>query len=432
MSTVKITCRNLGYNFSILFLLLPTIVMVAAFSYTPALEAIRHSLYVWDGDYVEEFVGLKNFRDLIGDLGLWAPLLVGALCSFISALAPEGKKRKMFRIAGAIGLIAAACFFLVDYRTTTDKVNAGTPFTVLSILLTATVIFAILAFRKHDEKLRKWSIFFAYFLPVIGGLVYIIGVRQLGDWLLWMSFKLIFILIIANLFKMWPSIFTAVCVHRLRSERWQYIYRVLFVIPMIIPGIVMLLIWKFFYDPNVGFLNQLLMWTRMDRVLIWLDSTLLHWGVFNSPFKPVWLGEPDLVIPALIFWGFPWVGVVGVLIYLSGLQNISQSVYEAADIDGVNSWGKFTYIELPLIMTQIRLTLIMMVIGTFKAYGFQLMLLGAEGGPRNKGLTPGLYMFYKAFLEQEYGYACAIGMLLFVIILVLTIVNQKFVRSKTN
>jgi raffinose/stachyose/melibiose transport system permease protein len=71
-----------------------------------------------------------------------------------------------------------------------------------------------------------------------------------------------------------------------------------------------------------------------------------------------------------------------------------------------------------------------MVIGTFQAYGFQLILLGPEGGPQNKGLTPGLYMYYKAFLEQEYGYACAIGLILFFIILFCTILNQRFVRNK--
>ena len=83
-------------------------------------------------------------------------------------------------------------------------------------------------------------------------------------------------------------------------------------------------------------------------------------------------------------------------------------------------------------MTQIRLNLIMMIIGTFQAYGLQLILLGPGGGPGNKGLTTGLYMFYSAFLQQKYGYACAIGLVLFFIILLFTIANQKFVRSKAT
>ncbi|MBN1557271.1 MAG: sugar ABC transporter permease, partial [Lentisphaerae bacterium] len=77
-----------------------------------------------------------------------------------------------------------------------------------------------------------------------------------------------------------------------------------------------------------------------------------------------------------------------------------------------------------------RLNLILMVIATFQAYGFQYVLLGASGGPQNRGLTPGLYMFYRAFQEQDYGYACAIGLVLFFIILTLTIINQRYVRVK--
>jgi len=306
--------RNFRYSAPALLLALPTLIALAIFSYAPAIEAIRHSLYAWDGDFVEEFVGLDNFRQL------------------------------------------------------------------------------------------------------------------LGDRLFWMSFRLIFILVVANLFKMLPSIFTAVVIHRLKSEKSQYLYRVLFVIPMIVPAMVWLLVWKFFYDPNIGLLNRFLVALRLDHVLIWLDLRVLHWGVFTQPFQPAWLGQPELIIPALVFWGFPWVGVVGVLIYLAGLQTIPESVYEAAELDGIGWWGKFRYIELPLIMTQVRLNLILMIVGVLQSYGFELILLGATGGPGNKGLTPGLYMFYQAFINQRYGYACAIGLALFAIILIFTLVNQKFVR----
>jgi raffinose/stachyose/melibiose transport system permease protein len=71
-----------------------------------------------------------------------------------------------------------------------------------------------------------------------------------------------------------------------------------------------------------------------------------------------------------------------------------------------------------------------MIIGTFQAYGFQLILLGPEGGPENVGLTPGLYMFFQGFMEQKYGYACAVGLVLFFIIMALTIVNQRYVRVR--
>lgn len=430
MNSVKLTPKNFAYNISIFLLLVPTLVLVTVFSYTPAIEAMRHCFYIWDGDYVEEFVGLNNFRKLIGDLSLWTPLLLGGTLAFLSALCATGTTRVVLRIAGISCLVWMVLAMSGDYNKVraTLEWRTGT-LTLLVVMMIITVIAVVMSFSRTDNLLRKWSRFLAFFLPVAGGAIYLITVRELGDGLLWLSFRLIFILIIANLFKMWPSIFTAVCIHRLKSERFKYLYRVLFVVPMIIPSIVELLIWKFFYDPNVGVLNKILNGTGLNELLIWIDG-IFKWNIFVDKVKPVWLGDPSLIIPSLIFWGFPWVGVVGVLIYLSGLQNISESVYEAAELDGVGWWGKFFYIELPLIMTQIRLNLILMVIGTFQAYGFQLILLGPEGGPQNKGLTPGLYMYYKAFLEQEYGYACAIGLILFFIILFCTILNQRFVRNK--
>ncbi len=377
-----------------------------------------------------------------------------------------------------------------------------------------------------------------------------------ADPLFWSSFSLVGILLVANLVKMIPSMFVAIAMHRLRSQRWQFIYRVLFVIPMVIPGLVFLLIWKAFFSE--GMFNELLTMTGGMSVLRWLDSpttglpalasvfstsayawnsaspllstlllpfnalhtvfgnnwnlclfglsllvasgglpvvkrrwflwvgvllvgfflggplrlplpllaigiaewlrrkddleapsriawlgwgTLLlgagliiftqtwttHIGTFETG-QPPWLGHSKLVIPALIIWGFPWVGTIGVLLYLAGLSNISQEVYEAAELDGVSSLGKIFRIELPLIMSQVRINLIFMTIGTLTDYAFMLILLGASGGPDNRGMVPGLYMYQKAFIQGEFGYACTLGMILFVFVLGLTIIYQKYVK----
>lgn len=362
-----------------------------------------------------------------------------------------------------------------------------------------------------------------------------------GDPLFWHTFTLVLILFAANLVKMWPSIFTAIVLHRVRSEKWQYRYRVLFVLPMIIPGLVWLLIWKTFYEPSTGPLNRFLSATGLLSVLRALDTAMPRlaealapvrhntidaafnnvWGMavfavmlmsaggglrrlaanwmwwlvlagaaawawgdrpayfawaavavaaaefisrrldirwrdlprwigagcltvvvltvllsmtwttrthaFDSP-TPEWLARTQLVIPAMIFWGFPWVGTVGVLIYLAGLQSISQDVYEAAEIDGITSWGKLIYIELPLMLTQVRINLVFLTIGTLTDYGLILLLLGPEGGPNNVGLVPGLYMYREAFIRGEFGYACALGMVMFGIILFITVFYQKYIR----
>ena len=251
--------------------------------------------------------------------------------------------------------------------------------------------------------------------------------RIASDGVLWSSFMTVGALIVFNIFKMIPSIAMAVMIHRLRSERWQYFYRVLLVIPMIVPGLVTLFIWKFFFDPNLGLLNRILDATGLKSVLVQVDQWF-GWGVFYAEAPIGWLSEPSLILPALFLWGFPWIGAVGVLIYLAGLQSIGTEIYEAADLDGIGPIQKFFYIELPLILTQVRLSLTLLVISTLQGYGLQLLLLGDSGGPGGSGMTPGLWMYNRAFIAGEFGYACAVGMILFVFILVLTLINYRFVR----
>lgn len=251
--------------------------------------------------------------------------------------------------------------------------------------------------------------------------------RALGDTTLWQSFGTVSCLMLFNLVKMVPSIFMAVLIHRLRSDRWQYLYRVLLVIPMIVPHLVTLFIWKFFFDPNLGILNRLLDVTGGKSVLVWLDHAL-GWGVFFDQVPIGWLSQPELILPSLFLWGFPWIGAVGVLIYLAGLQSIGSEVYEATEIDGVGPLGKFFYIELPLILSQVRLSLVLLIIGTIQGYGLQLLLLGDGGGPGGRGMVPGLWMYNRAFIAGDFGYACAIGIVLFTFILLLTWLNNRYVR----
>jgi raffinose/stachyose/melibiose transport system permease protein len=308
-----VTLSGLKQFWPIYLLVIPSAAVVGTFSYYPALSAIYHSFFRWNGDYINDFIGLQNFFEAVRD-------------------------------------------------------------------------------------------------PVL-------------HW----GFTLIGILIIANLLKMIPSIITAVVINRLTSPRASYSYKVLFVVPMIIPHMVYLLMWKFFYDPSVGILNKILSSTGIMTVLQKID-TLIGWGIFIPGTNPVWLGDADLIVPSLILWGFPWIGVVGVLIYLAGLQSIDESVYEAAEIDGIGSIQKFFYIEFPLILSQVRINLILMIINTLKAYGLVLVLFGTEGGPQGRAMVPGLYMFKMAFVDGRAGYACAIGLIMFLFILILTEINNRFVR----
>jgi raffinose/stachyose/melibiose transport system permease protein len=252
--------------------------------------------------------------------------------------------------------------------------------------------------------------------------------RAFHDGVLIRSLQTVAILMALNLVKMAPAMLLAVVIHRLRSDRWQYFYRALLVIPMIVPQLVTLFIWKFFFDPNLGILNRTLDFTGLKSALVWLDHAVFHWEIFFDRVPIGWLSQPELILPALFIWGFPWIGTVGVLIYLAGLQSISVEIYEAAELDGIGPVGKFFHLELPLILTQVRLNLVLLIIGTLQGYGLQLLLLGESGGPGGRGMVPGLWMYNRAFIAGEFGYACAIGILLFALILILTWVNNRYVR----
>lgn len=251
--------------------------------------------------------------------------------------------------------------------------------------------------------------------------------RALHDSTLLNSFVTVGALLVFNLFKMTPSILLAVLIHRIASDRWQYAYRALLVVPMIVPSLVILFIWKFILDPNLGALNQLLDVTGVKTLLVSIND-FFGWSVFFKDVPIGWLSQPELILPALFIWGFPWIGTIGVLIYLAGLQSIGQEVYEAAELDGIGPFKKFLYIELPLILTQVRLSLVLLIIGTLGQYGLQLLLLNEYGGPGGRGMTPGLWMYNRAFVAGEFGYACSIGVILFFVILALTFLNNRYVK----
>ena len=424
-----VSLKRLHFFWKLYLFVLPAALLVAIFAYFPAASAIFHAFFRWNGSYVEEFVGLYNFHQLLG----WAPFLWIVMAAWVALLMmtltgkPDWARPWapwiLVGLVGAVGLLLLAGSGEAGQARTLHLA----PEEAL-VWFTRSLVATGLGVIVHRLFQTKWSQVAQGLLLVYAFLWFFYqSMNATGDTTLWSGFGVTFILVVANLVKMVPSIVTAVVIHRLKSERWRYIYRVLFVVPMIVPAMVGLLVWKAFYDPTQGILNRILFNTGLIDLLIWVDN-LFGWEVFHVGTNPSWLGDAALVIPSLIFWGFPWVGTVGVLIYLTGLAGIDDSVYEAGDLDGVGWFKKFLYIELPLILTQVRINLVLMIIATLQTYGQILILLGDAGGPRGVALVPGLYMFRSAFVELYAGKACAIGLILFAFILVLTEINNRFVR----
>ncbi len=233
------------------------------------------------------------------------------------------------------------------------------------------------------------------------------------DSLWWESFGNLMILTVALVgINLTFPLGAAALVFHLWNLRMAYFYRVLLVVPMVVPGLVTLMIWKFIYSPNIGLLNQTL--------------ELLGLEVLQR----FWLGDFNLALYAIIFVGFPWVAGIGTLIYLAGFQAIPTELLDSAVIDGASVRQRFLFVELPLILAQIKLVVILTVIAAFQ--NFTIVLVMTAGGPGTKTLVPGLHLYKTAMAYNRMGYACAIGTVLFALTLVLTYLNHRYLRSSVE
>jgi raffinose/stachyose/melibiose transport system permease protein len=219
----------------------------------------------------------------------------------------------------------------------------------------------------------------------------------------------LFLAVAAVTFALTLPLLAAELIFNLRSERWRFRYRVLFTIPMVIPWIVTVLVWQFLYDPIDGPINRFFLALGLER------------------FARAWLGEPQTALWAIALVGFPFVAGLNLLIYLAGLNNISTEVLDATKLDGAKFWQRFLYVDIPLIRGQVRLIVILTTITQIQ--NFAPVLILTKGGPGYSTMVPGMWMYQNAFVFGKMGYASAIGVVLFAVMLVLTAMNMRIIRA---
>ncbi|KKR04387.1 MAG: Binding-protein-dependent transport system inner membrane component [Candidatus Uhrbacteria bacterium GW2011_GWF2_39_13] len=183
-------------------------------------------------------------------------------------------------------------------------------------------------------------------------------------------------------------------------------FRSIFYLPTICGGVGILLLWSFIYNPEFGLLNQAL-------ALIGIKG-------------PGWLTDCTWAKPAIMLMG-TWgaMGGTNMLLYLAGLQGISEELYEAANIDGASVFQKFRHITLPMLRPTSFFIFIMSVIAGFQG-GFDAAFILTGGGPAGATTTLSYYIFNHAFVWFNMGYAATIALVLFLIVLIITIINWRF------
>jgi len=294
----------------------------------------------------------------------------------------------------------------------TRRVALASPQALLCLLLILPAFLALAVFRYYPVASAVWhSVFdwngftsgrfvglanYAGLLrdPVMGkaslNIAVYIGIR--------VALNLVFPLLAAEL------------IFHLGPTRASSAYKTLFLVPLAVPLMVVLLVWKFIYNARDGIVNRALGAAGLG-------------GLARD-----WLGGFDTALPAISGLGFPWVTGIGIaglaiLLYLAGLQGIPSELFDASAVDGVSAPRRFFRLEVPLIAGQLRLVVLLTVINTLQSY-VPVMVL-TMGGPGTASMVPGLYLYLNAFSYDRFGYACAIGVLMAVVLAALAYLNTR-------
>jgi cellobiose transport system permease protein len=221
---------------------------------------------------------------------------------------------------------------------------------------------------------------------------------------------------IANTLEIWimstiPMLFIAMLIAFLLNSpfvRFRTFYRVIYFLPNVTSIVAVAIVFGTIFGDNYGFLNFVLKSMGADPV---------HW--LSSPFTL------KVAIAVMVIWR--WTGY-NAIIFLAGLQGISQELYEAARIDGATMMQTFARITVPLLRPIMLFTLITSTIGGMQIFTEPQILTNNTGGPGHGGMTIVLYLYQQSFLNHMFGYGSAVAWGMFVIIALFSLINWKVLQ----
>lgn len=267
----------------------------------------------------------------------------------------------------------------------------------LIFTLVPVVFSLILAFMKWDS----------FSTPEFVGLQNF--TRMLSDDTFWLSLKNTFLYTIGVVpLRLVCSLGLAILLNQ--KIKGVKFFRTAFFFPYVTSLVAIAVVWSMLFHPTMGPINQFL------RVVI------------ENP--PGWLSSSDWALTAIIIVSV-WRGMgYYMILYLAGLQGISKELYEAAAMDGANKWKQFIHITVPALRPTTFFVTIMLVINCFKI--FDLVQVMTDGGPGRATNVLVYQVYSEAFVKFNFGYASAIAMVLFVIVLVITVIQFKWnqIREK--
>jgi len=187
----------------------------------------------------------------------------------------------------------------------------------------------------------------------------------------------------------------------IRGKNW---WRILYFLPTVTSSAVLTLIFMWIYNTN-GLLNDFLAFVGLPT--------------YN------WLGDPAVALKGIMIMNIWSTAPFYMVIYLAALQDIPQSLYEAAELDGANDWQKFIHVTIPMLKPVTFFVVAMGIIGTFQLFDQSYIFSNGNGGPNNATLTVVLLIYQAVFRNLQMGYGAAIAFLLATVIIIITLVQRR-------
>lgn len=198
----------------------------------------------------------------------------------------------------------------------------------------------------------------------------------------------------------------------LLSQKWVWgreFWRLAFFSPNLLGQVFVAVLFGVLYQPQFGLVNKTL--HALTNGMVALDTK--------------WLGNPDLVMPALVMTSIWMYAGFNMIYFLAALQAVDKDLYEAAQVDGANAWQQFLNVTVPGIMPVITFVLVTATLGSLQLFELPYILLGNGSGPDQRGLTLVMYLYNKGFVVGDLGYASAVGWTLALGMLIISLIQVR-------
>ncbi len=254
-----------------------------------------------------------------------------------------------------------------------------------------------------------WAIFLSLQkVQLLGGIQYeFIGFRNftrlIEDERVWIALKntVEYVAIVVPMQTILALVLAVTLNSGIRGKNW---WRILYFLPTVTSSAVLTLIFMWIYNTD-GLLNDFLAFVGLPT--------------YN------WLGDPAVALKGIMIMNIWSTAPFYMVIYLAALQDIPQSLYEAAELDGANDWQKFIYVTIPMLKPVTFFVVAMGIIGTFQLFDQSYIFSNGNGGPNNATLTVVLLIYQAVFRNLQMGYAAAIAFLLATVIIIITLLQRR-------